>query len=152
MNSIYLRSISKDLRTLSPLDIQKGNYCDHCKKDQCIYKLGIIKFCSCACANAYHLRWDIAAVTHSSLSLLWFVDYLNCDVVTIIAKSLYNLRKRETPPIFKCVLCGQRVRDHDVIFVDTDCFCGRYCKNRLYSKKTNTINKSPTEINTKYIW
>ncbi len=152
MNSIYLRSISEQLRSC-----RHENHCDLCHKINKSYQLGMFHFCCMACANAYHFKYDIAASSHTIFALLWLREtMLDIDIIHTIAKLLYDIRKRNEPN-HECIYCNSQAK----YFIRDIGFCSQYCHKRYFYalgyndkeiKKLIVQDKCVEERTTIYKW
>jgi hypothetical protein len=128
MNNAYLRSISNDLWSL---DIRKHHKkkCCWCKIDDSHYmypKSSLFVYCSCNCANKYHLKYDIETVRLAVFVNLYITELIYVkDVVNLIVKFSYILNKRNLPHK-ECTYCKDVKLDHH--FVNNLCFCSKRCR------------------------
>ena len=156
MDSIYLRSISDDLKSY-----QGKRCCDFCKKENSKYTCGYLSFCCCSDANNYHLNYDVAASSHAIFSIMWLKGIiLDIDVIYLISCFLYKSRKRQEPH-FVCDNCKHRSKCVHFIYnpslkIDGDlCFCSKRCRQSFFGSKCRNIvvyHKPFEERIRKYRW
>lgn len=154
MNSIYLRSIGDNLRSCKSL-----RKCDDCKKVHNMYICGLLSFCCTACANNYHLKYDVAASSHSIFSLFWLKEtILDNDIIIFLTRLLYKLRKRSEPN-YICTNCEYEGRSFQ--FVDDYPLCSKRCRYKFYKDQCYSIkeiknftikDKSNKELTEEYEW
>lgn len=164
MNSIYLRSISENLKSCTLQE--KPQACETCKQYTTSYKLGYFRFCCCSHANDFHMKYDIGASSATISFLLLFkelckVNDLVNDVICVIAQILYQLKKRSRP-IFHCIQCNYIGEPQ--LFYYNYAFCNKFCVSNFFYKKGYTIkqikqlkqlsltSKSCDELTISYKW
>lgn len=156
MDSIYLRSISNDLKSY-----RGERLCDFCKKENSCYTCSYLSFCCCSDANYYHLKYDVAASSHAIFSIMWLKEkMLDIDVIYLLSRLLYKLRKRKRPQ-FICDQCNhwsERVHFiyNPTLKINEDlCFCSKRCRQFFLGFKGRNIvvyHKPFEERVTKYRW
>jgi hypothetical protein len=157
MNSIYLRSISGNLKSFTLQE--KPQPCEICKKYTTTYKCGYFRFCCCSHANDFHMKYDIGAASTTISFLLLFKELCKVnDVIYVIGQILYQVRKRNRP-IFQCMQCND-IGEHQLFYYNY-ALCNKFCvSNFFYEKgyKTKDIkklrlnNKSCDELTMSYKW